>query len=129
MSVAILVPPAFAHDPIFLSTDDRSPNEGPLLPDGTISFAVYGRLDHASATQGFQARLEEGELLTLSLLIPAKIPETKVETGLLPKVLIVRPDGSEFDLSPEWARQGWAGLGKAGRGRAEQGRACQSRVF
>jgi hypothetical protein len=102
MSVAILVPPAFAHDPIFLSTDDRSPNEGPLLPDGTISFAVYGRLDHASATQGFQARLEEGELLTLSLLIPAKIPETKVETGLLPKVLIVRPDGSEFDLSPEF---------------------------
>ena len=101
MSVALLVSPAFAHDPIFLSADDRSPNEGPLLPDGTISFAVYGRLDHVSATQGFQARLGEGELLTLSLLIPARIPETQFETGVLPEVLIVRPDGSEFNLSPE----------------------------
>tara|TARA_B110000263_G_C15187091_1_gene454303 strand:+ start:107 stop:949 length:843 start_codon:yes stop_codon:yes gene_type:complete len=101
MSVALLVSPAFAHDPIFLSADDRSPNEGPLLPDGTISFAVYGRLDHVSATQGFQARLDEGELLTLSLLIPARIPETQFETGVLPEVLIVRPDGSEFNLSPE----------------------------
>tara|TARA_Y100001001_G_scaffold148855_1_gene158169 strand:- start:725 stop:1567 length:843 start_codon:yes stop_codon:yes gene_type:complete len=101
MSLALLVSPAFAHDPIFLSADDRSPNEGPLLPDGTISFAVYGRLDHVSATQGFQARLDEGELLTLSLLIPARIPETQFETGVLPEVLIVRPDGSEFDLSPE----------------------------
>ena len=101
MSLALLVSPAFAHDPIFLSADDRSPNEGPLLPDGTISFAVYGRLDHVSATQGFQARLDEGELLTLSLLIPARIPETQFETGVLPEVLIVRPDGSEFNLSPE----------------------------
>lgn len=34
--------PAFAHDPIIITNDQTTPEAGPLLPDGTISFALYG---------------------------------------------------------------------------------------
>ena len=37
--------PAKAHDPIILTSDQRTPADGPLLPDGTVSFALYGTLE------------------------------------------------------------------------------------
>ena len=37
--------PAFAHDPIIIINDQTTPEAGPLLPDGTISFALYGVID------------------------------------------------------------------------------------
>ena len=94
------VVPAAAHDPVFLSEEHTSPEVGPLLPDGTISFAMYGRLTSPSATQGFQAGMQDGDALNLSLLIPAVLPETSFEVGSLPKVQVVRPDGTEFSLTP-----------------------------
>lgn len=94
------VVPAAAHDPVFLSEEHTSPEVGPLLPDGTISFAMYGRLTSPSATQGFQAGMKDGDALNLSLLIPAVLPETSFEVGSLPKVQVVRPDGTEFSLTP-----------------------------
>ena len=94
------VVPAAAHDPVFLSEEHTSPEVGPLLPDGTISFAMYGRLTSPSATQGFQAGMQDGDALNLSLLIPAVLPETSFEVGSLPRVQVVRPDGTEFSLTP-----------------------------
>ena len=78
--------PAGAHDPVFLSEEHTSPEVGPLLPDGTISFALYGRLLSPSVTQGFQAGMNDGDALNLSLLIPAVLPETSFEVGSLPTV-------------------------------------------
>ena len=92
--------PAGAHDPVFLSEEHTSPEVGPLLPDGTISFALYGRLLSPSVTQGFQAGMNDGDALNLSLLIPAVLPETSFEVGSLPTVQVVRPDGTEFFLTP-----------------------------
>ena len=104
MSVTLLlafyISPAAAHDPVFLSERHSSPEVGPLLPDGTISFALYGRLLSPAATQGFQAGMKSGETLNLSLLIPAVPPETSFELVSLPEVQVVRPDGTEFLLTP-----------------------------
>ena len=92
--------PLAAHDPVFLSEEHTSPEVGPLLPDGTISFALYGRLLAADSTQAFQAGFNEGEALALSLLIPAAFPETSFEVGSLPEIEVKRPDGSTFRLEP-----------------------------
>ena len=34
-----------AHDPIILTDEQTTPDGGPFLPDGTISFALYGTFD------------------------------------------------------------------------------------
>ena len=105
LAVALILVLAFAsplaaHDPVFLSEEHTSPEVGPLLPDGTISFALYGRLLAADSTQAFQAGFNEGEALDLSLLIPAAFPETSFEVGSLPEIEVKRPDGSTFRLEP-----------------------------
>ena len=94
--------PSEAHDPVFLTRTHRTPEVGPLLPDGTISFAIYGGLSELAATQGFQARLKVGEALNVSLLIPAVPPETTFEVDSLPRVEITRPDGSSFFLAAQF---------------------------
>ncbi|NBN89210.1 MAG: hypothetical protein EBV24_02670 [Actinobacteria bacterium] len=38
---------ARAHDPIILTDEQTTPDSGPFLPDGTISFALYGAFDAA----------------------------------------------------------------------------------
>ena len=42
--VLILASPASAHDPLILLPEQKTPLNGPFLPDGTISFALYGSL-------------------------------------------------------------------------------------
>jgi len=96
------VVPLEAHDPVFLTPAHGSPEAGPLLPDGTISFAIYGGLTELAATQGFQARLKEGDTLNLSLLIPAVPPETTFEMDSLPRVEVTRPDGSSIFLTAQF---------------------------
>ncbi len=98
--VVFYVSPLAAHDPVFLSEEHSSPEVGPLLPNGNISFAMYGRLLSPTATQGFQAGMKSGDTLNLSLLIPAVFPETSFEVGSLPKVEVVRPDGTAYYLKP-----------------------------
>ena len=91
-----------AHDPVFLTDDHFAPEIGPFLPDGTISFAMYGRLAAPTSTQGFQARMQQGQSLNLSLLVPAVLPEIGFEIGLLPEVKVTRPDQTSFVLSAQF---------------------------
>ena len=91
-----------AHDPVFLTDDHFAPEIGPFLPDGTISFAMYGRLAEPTSTQGFQARMQQGQSLNLSLLVPAVLPEIGFEIGLLPEVKVTRPDQTSFVLSAQF---------------------------
>ena len=94
--------PSSAHDPVFLTDDHFAPEIGPFLPDGTISFAMYGRLAEPTSTQGFQARMQQGQSLNLSLLVPAVLPEIGFEIGLLPEVKVTRPDQTSFVLSAQF---------------------------
>src|SRR5438045_3763566 len=54
--VAALLPAtgALAHDPIVLADSQTTPDLGPLLPDGTISFALYGLLNSPGDSRGFR---------------------------------------------------------------------------
>ena len=93
---------ASAHDPVFLTDDHFAPEVGPYLPDGTISFAMYGQLEEPTSTQGFQARMQSGQSLNLSLLVPAVLPEIGFEISSLPEVKVTRPDQTSFLLSAQF---------------------------
>jgi hypothetical protein len=101
ISFFALTPAASAHDPIFLSEDQDSPDTGPYLPDGTISFAVYGSLLTAGDTRGLEFDLREGDELYLSLLIPDLEPEISLADGDLPSMTLIEPDGAERIIEAE----------------------------
>ena len=92
--------PVHAHDPLFLTAEQSTPERGPYLPDGTISFALYGEFTEVGGTRGFQAMFQEGDYFQLELLIPARVPEENLAENQLPYLLVVNPDGTEEALYP-----------------------------
>lgn len=91
---------ALAHDPVFLTEDQVSPETGPYFPDGAISWAIYGSFAEASETRGFEFDLREGEELYISLLIPNLEPELSLSVDELPRMDVVLPDGSVLTVEP-----------------------------
>ncbi len=91
---------AYAHDPLFLTSQQSTPQQGPYLPDGTISFALYGEFIETGETRGFQANFQEGDFFQLELLIPALTPEENLADDQLPYLLVAGPNGSEEVLYP-----------------------------
>ena len=90
---------AKAHDPIILTSDQRTPSDGPLLLDGTISFALYGSLDSAGDTRGFRVKFNAGDPLYLSILIPDLAPENTLDDSLLPFLNVEDPNGAILNLA------------------------------
>lgn len=90
---------AFAHDPIIITDDQTTPEGGPLLPDGTISFALYGVIDAPGATRGLRVRFADSQTLNVTLLVPALDPEQALAEGDLPTLNVRRPDGSTAVLT------------------------------
>jgi hypothetical protein len=91
---------AFAHDPIILTDTQTSPEAGPLLPDGTISFALYGTLNSAGDTRGLRVHFNSGDSVDITLLIPDLSPENELPDALLPTLQIDAPDGTSRILKP-----------------------------
>ena len=89
--------PALAHDPLILLPEQKTPEEGPLLPNGTISFALYGSLLEGGDQRGFQFKLKPDDRLTISLLIPNLQPENELPEEKLPRLFLYRPDGSVLE--------------------------------
>ena len=89
--------PALAHDPLILLPEQKTPEEGPLLPNGTISFALYGSLLEGGDQRGFQFNLKPEDRLTISLLIPNLGPENELPEEKLPRLFLYRPDGSVLE--------------------------------
>ena len=92
----LLTSPALAHDPLILLPEQKPPAEGPFLPDGTISFALYGSLVEKNDTRAFQFYLDPDKRLDISLLIPNLEPENQMSQEKLPRLFLYRPDGSEI---------------------------------
>ncbi len=92
---------ARAHDPIILTDEQTTPDAGPFLPDGTISFALYGSFNEAGETRGLRAQFVEGDRLHVSLLIPNLAPENTLSNDELPTLEIVDPAGESLRLEPE----------------------------
>ena len=90
---------AKAHDPIILTSDQRTPSDGPLLLDGTISFALYGSLDSAGDTRGFRVNFNAGDPLYLSILIPDLAPENLLDDASLPFLNVEDPNGAILNFA------------------------------
>ena len=86
---------ATAHQPVPLTTKHSSPNKGPIMVDGTISFALRANFKKPKQQQGFRAAFKAGELLNFEYLIIDKAPENKMALSKLPVVTITAPDGTK----------------------------------
>jgi hypothetical protein len=96
-ALALLMPgtlnPAFAHQPVALTAANSAADKGPILVDGTISFAIRANFTKPNQTQGFRAALAAGELLNFEYLIIDKAPENKLANSKLPTATITDPTG------------------------------------
>ena len=101
LTLVALIPAsvAKAHDPIILTPDQATPSNGPLILDGTISFALYGALDSPKDTRGFRVNFKEGDPLYFSILIPDLAPENQLDDVSLPFLEITDPAGTTTKLS------------------------------
>jgi len=91
---------ASAHDPIILTAEQTTPASGPLLVDGTISFALYGSLESSTDTRGFRVQFQEDDPLYLSILIPDLAPENELGNDLLPTLEVLDPMGEVSTYEP-----------------------------
>lgn len=84
---------ADAHQPVFVDSTDSTAKTGPLLVDGTISFAVYGKFDAAGQQRWVRAKLKKGDPLLVELLLPNQDPEVGLPAEAIPVVTVRAPDG------------------------------------
>ena len=95
---ATMATPASAHQPVFLLPTDTTPNAGPLLVDGTVSFAIRASFTKSGQKQAFRAALKEGDVLEVQYLIIDKKPENLLKNTLLPQLVITSPLGKKFTM-------------------------------
>jgi hypothetical protein len=92
--VAFASQPAAAHQPVILDENDNSPEQGPELVDGTVSFAVYGSITKPGDLRGLTFNLKAGDPIVVDLLIPNLEPEL---SSPLPTITVLDPDGNPTD--------------------------------
>jgi hypothetical protein len=90
--------PAKAHQPVELLNSDTTPSAGPLLVDGTVSFAVRASFTKSGQKKAFRAALKEGEQLDVQYLIVDKQPENKLKNSKLPQLVITSPSGKKTTM-------------------------------
>ena len=91
---------AEAHQPVRLTAANPTPDRGPLLVDGTVSFAVYATVQ-GKDTRGFRVGLRDGQRLEAQLLIVDKAPGNALGASALPEVVITDPKGKRTVLTPK----------------------------
>ena len=89
---------AFAHQPVVLLDTDTTAAKGPLLVDGTVSFAIRASFTKSGQKKAFRAQFQEGDALEVQLLIIDKKPENALKSSQLPSVVITGPDGSKTTM-------------------------------
>ena len=89
---------AYAHQPVVLSDSDTTAAMGPLLVDGTVSFAVRAAFTKTGQKKAFRAQFKAGDKLSVQYLIIDKQPTNKLKTSALPSLVITSPAGSSMTL-------------------------------
>jgi cytochrome b involved in lipid metabolism len=89
---------ATAHQPVFLLPTDTTPNAGPLLVDGTVSFAIRASFTKSGQKQAFRAALKEGDSLEIQYLIVDKKPENTLKSTMLPQLVVTSPTGKKLTM-------------------------------
>ena len=92
---ATIAPSASAHQPVVLLDTDTTPAAGPLLADGTVSFAIRASFTKSGQKKAFRAALKEGDQLAVQYLIVDKKPENALKNSLLPQLVITSPTGKK----------------------------------
>ena len=85
---------ANAHQPVELGSKNTRADQGTILVDGTVSFALRANFTKANQERGFRVSLKQGELLNFEYLIIDRAPENKMSLNKLPAVTITAPDGT-----------------------------------
>jgi len=89
---------AQAHQPVVLLNTDTTAAKGPLLLDGTISFAVRATFTKAGEKKAFRADFKAGDALAVQYLIVDKKPENSLKNTLLPTLVVTSPSGKSLTL-------------------------------
>jgi len=89
---------AHAHQPVDLLATDTTAAKGPLLVDGTISFAVRAAFSKAGEKKGFRAAFAEGDGLSVEYLIVDKKPENTLRPTQLPTLVMTSPKGKSLTI-------------------------------
>ena len=84
---------AVAHQPVALLNSDTTAAKGPLLVDGTVSFAVRAAFNKAGEKKAFRAQFQEGDVLDVQYLIIDKKPENALKMSQLPTLVVTGPGG------------------------------------
>jgi Cytochrome b5-like Heme/Steroid binding domain len=84
---------AVAHQPVVLLNSDTTAAKGPLLVDGTVSFAVRASFAKAGEKKAFRALFKEGDALEIQYLIVDKKPENTLKSSQLPTLVVTGPGG------------------------------------
>ena len=71
---------ATAHQPVVLLNSNTTAAKGPLLVDGTVSFAVRAAFNKAGEKKAFRAQFKEGDVLDVKYLIVDKKPENVLKS-------------------------------------------------
>ena len=85
----------YAHQPVDLGLKNTTADQGPILADATVSFAIRANFTKANQTRGFRAVLKASELLNFEYLIIDKAPENKYAMSKLPITTITYPSGKQ----------------------------------
>ena len=89
---------AVAHQPVVLLNSDTTAAKGPLLVDGTVSFAVRASFAKAGEKKAFRAQFQEGDALEVQFLIIDKKPENALKISQLPSLVVTGPGGFKLTL-------------------------------
>ena len=90
--------PANAHQPVVLLISDTTAASGPLLVDGTVSFAVRAGFTKAGQKKAFRAGFKAGDPVEVQLLIMDKRPENRLKNSQIPTLTITSPSGKSTTL-------------------------------
>ena len=90
--------PANAHQPVVLLNSDTTAASGPLLVDGTVSFAVRAAFTKAGQKKAFRAGFKAGDPVEVQLLIMDKRPENRLKNSQIPTLTITSPSGKSTTL-------------------------------
>lgn len=90
---------AVAHQPVVLLNSDTTAAKGPLLVDGTVSFAIRSAFNKSGEKRAFRAQFKEGDALSVQYLIVDKKPENSLKSAQLPIVVITGPSGFKTTMT------------------------------
>jgi len=86
---------AVAHQPVSLLDSDTTAAKGPLLVDGTVSFAIRASFTKSGQKKAFRAQFKDGDQIDVQYLIVDAKPENGLRMTSLPTLVVTGPKGTK----------------------------------